>query len=266
MKLVNLNIGIKINNSKAVAGFLNKEKADIVVLQEVMRHFDKNVLKMYQSEKDIELLAGKPYKYKFFGPFFIGEGHGKNGKLTRDFGGMVEQGNEIMSRFPITNAMNHHYYKEYSYYTDFTNWGTEDHPRSLLIAELNINGKNLQILTLHGLWTKDKLGNKFTMPQVEFVIKNALKKNLPTIICGDFNLLPETKEIKKMGKKFRDLIKEFNITSTIPECKDYEEHRENKGKVYDYIFVNDKIKVKSFKVVDTTVSDHMPLILEFDIS
>ena len=36
--------------------------------------------------------------------------------------------------------------------------------------------------------------------------------------------------------------------------------------VDDYIFVNDKIKVNDFKVIKTDVSDHYPLILDFDIT
>ncbi len=35
--------------------------------------------------------------------------------------------------------------------------------------------------------------------------------------------------------------------------------------VVDYIFVTDDVKVNDFKVVDTDVSDHFPLVLDFDI-
>ena len=67
-----------------------------------------------------------------------------------------------------------------------------------------------------------------------------------------------------MDKEFRNLIKEYKIDSTVP---DYDHGTElKKGRfVMDYIFVNDKIKVNNFEVFDTSISDHLPLILDFDI-
>lgn len=40
MKLVNLNVSIKIDNSEKVTEFLNIEKADIITMQEVIRPGD----------------------------------------------------------------------------------------------------------------------------------------------------------------------------------------------------------------------------------
>ena len=65
-----------------------------------------------------------------------------------------------------------------------------------------------------------------------------------------------------MNNKFRNLVKEKNITSTRPYIHD---GKEVGGNVVDYIFVNDKIKVNKFEVFKTNISDHYPLILDFDI-
>ena len=35
--------------------------------------------------------------------------------------------------------------------------------------------------------------------------------------------------------------------------------------VCDYIFVNDKVKVKDLKVINIDISDHLPLLLDFNI-
>ena len=35
--------------------------------------------------------------------------------------------------------------------------------------------------------------------------------------------------------------------------------------ICDYVFVNNKIKVNDFRVVDSDISDHLPIILDFDI-
>jgi endonuclease/exonuclease/phosphatase family metal-dependent hydrolase len=63
-------------------------------------------------------------------------------------------------------------------------------------------------------------------------------------------------------KDFRNLIKEYNIKSTRPDFKD---HLDEWNNVVDYIFVDDKIKVNNFEVINTDISDHLPLILDFEI-
>jgi len=76
-------------------------------------------------------------------------------------------------------------------------------------------------------------------------------------LCGDFNLLPETKSLimfEDAGMK--NLIKEYNITSTRNKFKKF-----NK-KISDYVFVSNNVNVSSFKVPDVLISDHLPMIFE----
>ena len=95
-----------------------------------------------------------------------------------------------------------------------------------------------------------------------YISKAAKRNDIPTIIVGDFNLFPDTKSIKMLDKEFRNLIKEFNIITTRPDFNDGMDFGNN---VVDYIFVSDKIKVNNLKVVKTDISDHYPLILDFEI-
>lgn len=264
MKLISFNIGIKIDNSKKVGELIKSQKPDIVAFQEIVRHFDKSVFDMYKSKLHIEQIVGKKLPYSFFGPQWITNAMKFNGKMHRDFNGFVEQGNEVISKFPIISATNEHYYKNYSLELEWAHFYNDDHPRSVQIVELDINGKNLQILNLHGLYSRDKQDSDRTLKQCKYIIKAAKRKKIPTIIAGDFNLLPNTKSIKIIDEKFRNLIKEYNIASTVP---DFDHDTEpTKGKfVMDYIFVDDKIKVNNFGVIDTNISDHLPLNLNFEI-
>ena len=66
---------------------------------------------MYKSQKDIKEIIGENLQYSFFGPQWIADAMRKNGKMHRDFNGFVEQGNEIISKFPILNATNEFYHK-----------------------------------------------------------------------------------------------------------------------------------------------------------
>ena len=113
MKLISFNIGIKIDNSKLIGGFIESQKPDVVAFQEIVRHFDESVFEMYKSKSNIEKIIGKRLPYYFFGPQWITNAMKKNGKMHRDFNGFVEQGNEVISKFPIISATNEHYYKHY---------------------------------------------------------------------------------------------------------------------------------------------------------
>ena len=79
---------------------------------------------------------------------------------------------------------------------------------------------------------------------------------------GDFNLLPDTESIQMLNKEMKNLIDIYKIKSTRPNFYD----GLDKGNIVcDYIFVNDKIKVNDFRVLESSSSDHLPLWLDFDI-
>jgi endonuclease/exonuclease/phosphatase family metal-dependent hydrolase len=41
---------------------------------------------------------------------------------------------------------------------------------------------------------------------------------------------------------------------------------ESGNNIVDYMFVSDGIQVKNFEVLQTGISDHLPLLLEFDLT
>ena len=98
MKLINIKVGIKIDNSKEIAEFLLSQDADIITIQEIIRHLEDSVFPEYQSKALIEKIISPSYPNKFFGPLWITKAMLHNGQMHRDFGGLVEQGNEILSK------------------------------------------------------------------------------------------------------------------------------------------------------------------------
>ena len=81
----------------------------------------------------------------------------------------------------------------------------------------------------------------------------------PKILCGDFNLHPETKSMKLLEQNLKNLIVEFGITSTRSKL-----HKRT-NKYADYIMVSEEIKINKFEAMDENVSDHLPLLLDFRI-
>ena len=262
MKIVSFNISIKMDNTNEVIKFLKDSNCDIIALQEVIRPLSDEVFKQYKMERDINQELGKIYPYKFFGPLWIADGIINNGRISRNFGGMVEQGNQIISKFKIRNGENVFYQKNYTYGFDATEFRAKDHARAALITYLDIDGKLLQIINVHGIWNKEKVGDARTINQSRFLITKALEKNIPTIILGDFNLIPDSESIKMIDEHFTNLVKKYDIKSTRPK---FDDGLDRGDVVVDYVFVNDKIKINDFKVMDIEISDHLPLILDFDI-
>lgn len=261
MKLLNLNVSIKLDNNEKVVSLLKNIDSDIMTLQEVTRAIGDNVFDRYNNSKIIKDQL-KKYQYSFFGALWCAERHIKNGVISKDFGGMIEQGNEVISKYPIVEAENIFFYKDYAIFEDVTNFRKTDHPRALERVILNIENSQVQIINIHGIWNEGKKGNEQTIKQCQFVLEEALKRNLPTIITGDFNLNLSTESIRIINEKFINLIDVYGIKTTRPIVND---GLDIGNSVDDYIFVNDMIKVNNFEVLESDVSDHYPLILDFDI-
>lgn len=262
MKLICLNIGIKIANTQQVTAFLTEENADIIALQEVSRPLEDAVVSGYRSQPDIMAALSKTHPHSFFGPLWVADAFRFDGDIERHFGGHIEQGNEIYSRFPIVAATNEHYHGHFEYMLNWANWKQTDHGRAVQVVELSVRGQALQILNLHGIWNQSRNGDERTMHQCEYLVSAAARKNIPTIICGDFNLTPHSDSIQYLNKHFRNLTAEFNIRATRPDFKD---SIDTGNETVDYIFVDKRIQVNHFSVPETNISDHYPLVLDFDI-
>ena len=128
-------------------------------------------------------------------------------------------------------------------------------------GKITINGKDIQVITVHGIWTKDKMGDERTLNQIESILEE-VRYDIPCIVTGDFNLLPKSESIKNISQKLTNLIEKYDIKSTRPS---FDDGLDKGDIVCDYIFVNDKVKINDFKVINTNVSDHLPIVLDFDI-
>ncbi|MDR3642610.1 MAG: endonuclease/exonuclease/phosphatase family protein [Candidatus Doudnabacteria bacterium] len=83
------------------------------------------------------------------------------------------------------------------------------------------------------------------------------------ILCGDFNMYPEIESIKLLEERSRNLIKEFNVQNTRNNLS-WAKYPGGRQTFADFTFVSSEIKVKNFEVPYNEVSDHLPMILEFD--
>jgi endonuclease/exonuclease/phosphatase family metal-dependent hydrolase len=139
---------------------------------------------------------------------------------------------------------------------------SENLPTALQRVELNINGKVLQIYNYHGItYPGEKLDTPQRLEHSRKIIKVVKEAKGAKILCGDFNLMPETESVKMLGAEMKDLIKDYKITNTRNEIswKTYN----NKQYFADFTFVSRDVSVLNFEVPYNEVSDHLPMILEF---
>lgn len=132
------------------------------------------------------------------------------------------------------------------------------HPRNLQWIKCLINNKEHAIVNVHGLWNgmgkKDCPDRLAQSKKIRGFIDTV---TIPKILCGDFNLRPDTESIKIIEHGMMNLIRTYNVASTRTSLYLKEE------RFADYIFTSPDIPINAFEVLQAEVSDHSPLLLDF---
>lgn len=145
-----------------------------------------------------------------------------------------KQGNAILSRYEI-NKKEFHYLK---------------HGMKRLIIEAEINGITIFIVHL-------ALGAKARLRQIVQISKLVKQCNTPYIIAGDFNLLWGPEEIDLLLEACNLENANFLKKTTFPSW--------NPKKELDFILHSKEIKMIAYKVLPSLLSDHLPIIMDFEI-
>lgn len=266
MLILSLNVALFEDNNAKLANFIQNQNPDFVCFQEVTRRIDTTAFENFISKDSIDKVTPNLHS-SFFAPlwackeFYKEKFHGKE-EFYFDLGGFLEMGNYIKSKFPIYTGKNIFVQNQFTHITDWSNWPEEDY-RAVQVVDVSLEKrKKLRLINYHGIWTKDKQGSQKTLQACQIIKDLADEVDYPVIICGDFNLFPDTGSISVLKENYRCLVDEYKIDTTRPKSNELSNLSRN---VVDYIFVSKGIKVKSFKVVETDVSDHLPLLLDFDI-
>jgi endonuclease/exonuclease/phosphatase family metal-dependent hydrolase len=266
MKLISLNVALFEENNDKLKSFIESQNPDILCLQEVTRRVDVEAKTALVSKDAIDF-SSSDLLHSFFAPVWVlskfeqSSFHGED-TFYFDIGGTVEFGNYIRSRFPISKGQNIFVQNHFAYITDWSNWPEED-CRGFQVVDLEVMGKQLRLINYHGIWSKDKKGSPNTQHACEMIREVGLNSAGALIICGDFNLFPGTDSIKVLSQSFKNLCDVFEINSTRPDVNELSGKSRN---VVDYIFVNEQVEVNDFVVMQSNVSDHFPLLLDFNLT
>ncbi|MFO0702803.1 MAG: endonuclease/exonuclease/phosphatase family protein [Candidatus Andersenbacteria bacterium] len=158
---------------------------------------------------------------------------------------VTEHGDEFV--YLYRNAMQH----------DFTTIG-----RNVEFTSFSQSGNDYTICNFHGLWNG---GEKTDAPERIEQSRKLLQildrfRGRKLVLCGDFNLLPTTESLRMLERGMRNLIKESGVTST---RSSYYKHPEW-PRFAVYALVSPEVTVQHFAVLKDEVSDHLPLLLDFE--
>ena len=123
------------------------------------------------------------------------------------------------------------------------------------------NGTSFTICNFHGVFIQGshKLDTDLRIEQSQQVKALLDSFSGEKILCGDFNIVPDGKSMAILEAGMENLIKTHHITSTRSSF-----YKKDIG-FADYILTTPGITVKHFSVLQDQISDHLPLLLEFDI-
>lgn len=207
---------------QAIADVINKEKPDVVGLQEV----DVNIPRS-NKQNQAEELARLTGMEAFFA------------KAIDYDGG--EYGIAILSKLPMEHMKN----------TNLpTATGTGGEPRTLVTAVITLPGGRKILFANTHMDAQRPDTNRFL--QINRITEILMKETLPVIVMGDLNAVPESRIINKLDAHFtRTCVN--NCGHTVPQI--------NPRRTIDFIaFTPGAFNVVEHKVIDEPyASDHLPV-------
>lgn len=173
----------------------------------------------------------------------------------------VQFGVAILSRFPIKAFSYRNYIHEYQIFT----WETMDRwdimPKGILVCEVDVKGKPLYLSTTHGVWGFDDKDNLERDGMINAILQETEGKS-PLLFSGDLNTGQQTRAIARLEERFVNVFKgkletSFNML-----------HKSGgtfSTSVVDFVFATKDIRIEDAYSTDENVSDHVPLVIKFDI-
>src|SRR3989344_468874 len=250
MKFIQINI-YKGKYLDAFVDFLKQENPDIVAMQEVTSG-DVS----YYHDKTVDVFEYVKAKTGFDGYF------GSNLKFADSAESLL--GNAVLTKLPITGS------KVLSLKEFRPVIPSELEDRSIfpylarlaVDAMIDVDGRTVHAISWHGAWTAPPQDTTETLRQAQLVADYLKKINEPFILGGDLNNIPESKTVGLISSVANNLM----TGSQVEQTTHSKIHKiAPKGYLVDYIFTSPHFKLKSLRVPEVLVSDHLPVVAEIEL-
>lgn len=243
MKILQLNIwGGKL--SRQIVDLLRREQPDVVCLQEVITIAGGESF-FFEDLEEIQKHTG--YEHAYHAP-----SHTFNLMKRK-----ADWGNAILSRSPFLETADVYTYGEPIPDFDFLKDTDYNTGRVLQHAIIETENGPLHILNHHGYHVHShKNGDDETLRQCGLIADYVKGLEGRIVLCGDFNLLPDSSSIELINSFLVNHVIENKVLTTRTPLT-------HKTEACDFIFTSPDIEVKSFQVLDDIVSDHKALTIDF---
>jgi endonuclease/exonuclease/phosphatase family metal-dependent hydrolase len=226
MKLLQWNIFFK-ENPHRIAQFIKEQNADFVCLQEVTSGYE------HHKRKNIALYLRDRLNYHcYYYP----------GQIFLNHGEILAIGNAIYSRLPMLDQRAVLLREMHTHTSDFPLEG-----RIYIEATFKYK-KGLTIATTH--LAHMPINQRKESNKLHALLQEQDRRS-GYILTGDMNAIPKSRLIKK-------------LSSTLVHCGPELSLLTFKDRRLDYVFATPDIKVSSATLVETSYSDHLPIMVEFE--
>lgn len=234
----------------ATLEFLKAQNADIVLAQEVSNSGDAALTENFRAAEHLRAALDMPYMDFAATALFQYEP------------AKVDEGLLLLSRFPIKTSSSHYLYGTYREVNpaDPTEWPKM--PRSLQHVTLDVQGTELNVFNLQGVWDLDGDNYSEQRRTMSQVIIEQTHGQPNVILAGDTNAKPTNLAMKNLEAHLKPVFGD-ELTSTFNMRR-----KSNPGyatAAVDLMYVSPNLQVLAKSCPDIDISDHLPLVVELNI-
>lgn len=175
--------------------------------------------------------------------------------LIHDDFGRWQQANAVFSRFPIIQSRRHWLHEA----LDHT-----DQNRGYLEADIWVPDKKLTVATTHASFENCPKGFDHELQKLLDITRDRIRD---FVLTGDFNQEPDSERIQALASRFKHAgpdwlektwtTKPHDFADSVAATLDWR---------YDYIFTTPDIEVVKSEMIETDVSDHLPVLARLELS
>ena len=237
-------------NWEQIVDFVKKNEIEIIGFQEADNNLERTGF-LHIAEEIAKSLG-----------FYYAYSPSVENQNTGEFAG-GQFGNCVISKYPILKNKRH-------FLSTLEGWdGTViTQPRTLLETEIEVNSKVICFMTLHLSYSREFKTTAIKLKQIEKVIEVIHKnKDVPIILLGDFNSVPENQEIDKIKQFLKDVDEKNSLKTWTMYDFEYQDWKVLAGLNFkiDYIFISKYIKHETPKIDINKISDHVPVIVGLEL-
>lgn len=165
-----------------------------------------------------------------------------------------QYGNMILSKHPIKYVENHWLTQVYC------SFGNNEQ-RGILETVIEVDGIYLSVFNTHLALKDEELA-----VSVDEILRITGKSHFPRILAGDFNATASNVHMQKLNKHFRDAFLKMKRGDAYTYPAPYMNKETDEvfwpATRIDYIFADSEVDVVQVAVIETSVSDHLPIVAD----